>query len=247
MSKVNTEIAYKFIRNKILSGRYPPGAPLKSKRLTTDVGLSRTPIRDALRQLEADGLVEIRPRLGARVKELEIDELTELNEMRLALETYAAGAAATHRIEAELAEIRGILAEMEGLATKIAKDLENFDLILDLQQADLRFHLAVLSAAKNQTIRRECNRIHLLGQVLSAKYSSESFASYQGASRRDQVERIVAEHQQILRAIARGDVAAARKAMEAHLLQKVERCREASRNQRRQQEATANHAMLMDL
>ncbi|MSU65892.1 MAG: GntR family transcriptional regulator, partial [Opitutus sp.] len=96
MANANTDVAYEYIRNKILVGEYQLGSALRTNRLATEIGVSRTPIREALRLLETDGLVVIRPRIGARVTSLNIDEFTHLCAMRLALETYAAGLAAAH-------------------------------------------------------------------------------------------------------------------------------------------------------
>src|SRR5688500_1631805 len=106
MANVNTDRAYKFIRNKILLGEYALGAPLKPQRLAAEIGVSRSPIRDALHQLETDGLVVVRPRLGARVTSLTIEEFSHLCAMRLALESYAAGLAAASRTEEQLAELK---------------------------------------------------------------------------------------------------------------------------------------------
>ena len=67
MKSVNTDVAYDYIRKKILSGEYPPGHALMTEALATEIGVSRTPIRDAFRKLETDGLVTIRAHLGASV------------------------------------------------------------------------------------------------------------------------------------------------------------------------------------
>jgi DNA-binding GntR family transcriptional regulator len=63
MKHVNSDVAYDFIRKRILNGEFSPGHALMTKELSAEIGVSRTPIRDALRQLEADGLVTIRPHL----------------------------------------------------------------------------------------------------------------------------------------------------------------------------------------
>jgi DNA-binding GntR family transcriptional regulator len=68
MKNVNSDIAYDFLRKRILNGEYPPGRALMTEVLSDEIGVSRTPVRDALRKLEADGLVSIRARLGASVK-----------------------------------------------------------------------------------------------------------------------------------------------------------------------------------
>src|SRR5262245_27772252 len=118
MKNVNSDIAYDFLRKRILSGHYLPGTALMTNALSPEIGVSRTPIRDALRQLEQDGLVTIQARAGARVKQMELREFREVCEMRLALETHAAGLAAKRRADADLQQIRIALDEMRSLTEK---------------------------------------------------------------------------------------------------------------------------------
>src|SRR5919197_2197770 len=112
MKDVNSNVAYEYVRKRIVSGEFGPGRPLMTKDLAADIGISRTPVRDALRQLEADGLVIIRPRLGASVKAMDLKEYRDLCGLRLALESYAAGFAAQNRTDAELREIQFALEAM---------------------------------------------------------------------------------------------------------------------------------------
>lgn len=102
MKNVNSDIAYEFLKKRILSGEYLPGTALMTNALSPEIGVSRTPIRDALRQLEQDGLVTIQARAGARVKQMELREFREVCEMRLALESHAAGLAARRRTDTDL-------------------------------------------------------------------------------------------------------------------------------------------------
>ena len=77
MKNVNSDIAYDYLRKRILAGEYAPGEALMTNVLAPEIGVSRTPIRDALRQLEADGLVTIQPRLGASVKKMDLKTFRE--------------------------------------------------------------------------------------------------------------------------------------------------------------------------
>ena len=83
------------------------------------IEVSRTPVRDALRKLETDGLVTIRAHLGASVKKMELKEFREMCDLRLALESHAAGLAATNHTEADLSEIRYALEAMRRLTEQI--------------------------------------------------------------------------------------------------------------------------------
>src|SRR5689334_17238462 len=112
MKNVNSDVAYDFIRKKILSGEYPPGHALKTEVLSSEIGVSRTPVRDALHKLEADGLVIVQARLGASVKKMTVKEFREMCDLRLALESHAAGLAAINHTEADLHEIKFALESM---------------------------------------------------------------------------------------------------------------------------------------
>src|SRR5688572_27597822 len=121
MKNVNSDIAYAHIRKLILNGTYRPGQALLTNDLSTEIGVSRTPVRDALRQLEADGLVIIRAHRGASVKSMEFKEYREMCGLRLALETHAASEAAENRTSEELREMKHALEAMRGLGERLAK------------------------------------------------------------------------------------------------------------------------------
>jgi DNA-binding GntR family transcriptional regulator len=220
---VNSDIAYDYLRKRILNGEYPPGMALMTNALAPEIGVSRTPIRDALRQLEKDGLVTIQARLGARVKQMDLKEFREMCELRLALESHAAGLAARQRTEEDLRELRFALEAMEELTEKIIKAPKDSRLLQELVREDVRFHLAVMTAAKNELMKREILRLHLINRVVSAPVKGASAAvpvDKQEEARRRQV---LASHTEILKAIEAGDAAAARKSMESHIQDIIDR------------------------
>src|SRR5262245_1166160 len=100
-----TQIAYDFIREKIMAGEMLPGKPLTALQLSKLIGLSRTPVRDALRQLEGEGIVTFKPNIGATVRSLSVDEFRLHCSVRLALEVYAAGEAARLRRDTDLRDL----------------------------------------------------------------------------------------------------------------------------------------------
>lgn len=240
MADGNTDVAYEYIRNKILVGEYQLGSALRTNRLATEIGVSRTPIREALRLLETDGLVVIRPRIGARVTSLNIDEFTQLCSMRMALETYAAGLAAAHHTEAGLQEIRAALGAMRAAARELASDARTHESVHEFQRQDLQFHIKILNAAKNPLIKGECTRIHLLDHLLSGKLLSATPQSFEWT------EDTIAEHEAILRAIEQRDVAATRAAMERHLQPVVNRCIAALDHEASYRNATLSRIQMID-
>ena len=106
------EIAFR-LQRKILNGEYPPGSRLVQDELCQLFGVSRTPIREALRKLQAQRLVEVIPNRGAKVRVFDKNELVEVYTIRAELEAYGCELAAgqmTPKIRAELKDIQGQLA-----------------------------------------------------------------------------------------------------------------------------------------
>jgi DNA-binding GntR family transcriptional regulator len=121
------EEAYVHLREGILSGRYPGGTRLNLDEVARAVGASRMPVREAIRQLAAEGLLTIRPNRGVVVTQLTADDILELFETRSVLEGLAARVAAP-RIDADaLDELRAILARMERARGAAATWLRHHD------------------------------------------------------------------------------------------------------------------------
>lgn len=143
---------YEVIRGKLLGGTLKPGSRLSDDHLARELGISRSPVREAINQLASEGLLELRPRSGAYVKEPDPDELEELYELREALEGFAARKAATRIDRAGQAELdrlcrdmRAVVEECRARPTKIA----DADLVQRFLANDLEFHKVILSAAGN--------------------------------------------------------------------------------------------------
>ena len=227
MKNVNSDIAYDYLRKRILSGEYPPGHALMTNVLAPEIGVSRTPIRDALRQLEADGLVTIQPRLGASVKKMDVKSFRESCELRLALESHAAGLAARTRADVDLQEINLALEEMRRITTELVEGGAVSTLLPGLVREDVRFHLAIITATKNDLIKKEILRLHLINRVVSgpslvdrAEGRPADVGQLEDLAHRQEV---LASHEQIYQAIEAGNVAAAKKAMEEHIQDIIDR------------------------
>lgn len=222
MKSINSDIAYDYIRKRILSGEYRPGMALMTNALAPEIGVSRTPIRDALRQLEADGLVIIQARAGARVKQMDLKEFREMCELRLALESHAAGLAARQRTETDLQEINFALEAMRELTDRVIASPGDAALMPELVREDVRFHLAIMTAAKNDLMKKEILRLHLVNRVVAAPAAGappDAVEKHEEALRR----KVLASHVEIFEAIAAGDAVAAKKAMEAHIQDIIDR------------------------
>ncbi|WP_448627852.1 GntR family transcriptional regulator [Geodermatophilus sp. URMC 64] len=110
-----SDLAYERVRRLILSGELPPGAVLRQVALAHRVGMSTTPLREALRRLKQEGLVEHDAHHNARVAPLTEAEARDLLEMRLALDPFAASMAAQRRTDEDLAAIADALERLESL------------------------------------------------------------------------------------------------------------------------------------
>nr|WP_299611157.1 GntR family transcriptional regulator [uncultured Tateyamaria sp.] len=189
------EAAYARLLTAIRKGDFTPGDRLRETDVADRLNLSRTPVREALRRLEADGIVEHRPRLGAVIRQLSHAELVELYEMRIVLERTAAEMAAKHAGAAEVDALRDLNVTIAHSCPAEAAAL-NQD-----------FHRGIYLATRNRFLldaaRSLNNALMLMGPTTLADKA--------------RIEVVTAQHNDILTAIAAGDIAAAGDAAEAHL------------------------------
>lgn len=142
--------AYDQIRTAIVEGRYSAGTHLVEQRIAEEFDLSRTPVREALRTLEAEGLVRIEPHRGATVRTLSVAEVVDLYDLRARLEGYAAELAAQRRDDDDVAAIdRGIEAFASATRARHADPLER---ARALDSANKVIHGAVVAAARHRQL-----------------------------------------------------------------------------------------------
>lgn len=140
-----THLVVTALRERILGGAIPPGERLVEGRLSEELGVSRMPVREALRQLAAEGLVTIEPRRGASVTSFSADQVRELVEVRATLEGLNAKLAAKRHDPAQIAELERILEEGTLLAE--SEDVATTTLM------NQRFHDALGNIAANSVLR----------------------------------------------------------------------------------------------
>ncbi|MFV2067407.1 MAG: GntR family transcriptional regulator [Pirellulales bacterium] len=160
--------AYLLLRSKLVAGELPAGAPLTETTLAKELGMSRTPIREAIRQMEMEGMVEYAPRFGAVVRVPNQDELAEMYTVREALESYAAAEAARRITETELGRLERLLARMKEIEDEF---VNGGDSRLDgkpLQRflaTDLEFHEIVVHASGNRYMAKILESTRLLSRI----------------------------------------------------------------------------------
>lgn len=149
------EVVADEIRVMITTGVLAPGERLFEDRLAEQLGVSRNPVREALRALEGTGLVEVVPRRGAYVSRLEPERAKQLLELRSLLEAYAAEQAAAHRTDEQLKAMRECLADgraatAEGDLVRAASHHRLFHILVE-QAADNEFLETVVAPLRHQT------------------------------------------------------------------------------------------------
>ncbi|MGL4262910.1 MAG: GntR family transcriptional regulator, partial [Afipia sp.] len=137
-------IAYREIKRRITELVYKPGDKLSEVRIASELGFGRSPVRTAFSRLQSEGWIEISPQSGTFVRGLSDDEITEILETRMVLESHLAGLAAKKITQTELIQLR---AAFSAFGKRVSSD--RLDAYLEL---DLQFHLAVYKAAGNQLI-----------------------------------------------------------------------------------------------
>lgn len=188
--------AYRRLLDEIRRGDLAPGARLRETELAERLGISRTPVREAIRLLEADHLVDHLPRLGATVRRLDHAEVVELYEMRAVLEGTAARLAARAAAMVEIEELAALNAAMaEAPSPEAARDLNRL------------FHAAVLNGARNRFLIRAMGAIQKTLLILGPTTLTDPARAAE----------VVAEHAAILTALAGRDGPRAETAMRAHV------------------------------
>lgn len=134
--------AYETIRSLILEGRLAPGQWLKEEELTATCGASRTPVREAIRRLAAEGLVVKAPRLGAQVATVSPSELEEIYALRAMIESHAARRAAGRITPEQISRLKKLAAAMEGAESEGAEAIRS-----RFTTANSEFHRIILEAA----------------------------------------------------------------------------------------------------
>lgn len=191
------EIVAEEIREMIQRGDLGPGERLLEDRLAEQLGVSRNPVREAIRALEHTGLVEVQPRRGAYVAALDPQQAVELLELRAVLESFAARLAAERRTPPQLADIRAAFE-----AGRAATEANN---AVSAARAHRAFHLAIEAAAGNS----------YLGPAVEPLRARTELVFVVLADRRGLIG--WTEHVAILEAIEAGDPDAAAAAARRHM------------------------------
>jgi DNA-binding GntR family transcriptional regulator len=192
------------LRQMLVEGRIAPGAKLNERELCEALDVSRTPLREAIKMLAAEGLVELVPNRGAVAVKLSEDDVRHTFEVMGGLEALSGELAAQRITDEELAEIRAMHFEM--LAAYTRRDLSNY------YRLNAQIHQAINAAAKNPVLAATYDRVNARLQALRFR-SNQDGEKWKSAMK---------EHEQMVDALSRRDSAAMRAVLAAHLKNKLD-------------------------
>ena len=193
------EIVYEELKRQILVGEIAPGTRMMEVDLADVMGVSRTPVREAIRKLEKEGLVTIEPRKGAYASNISIKDMVDVLEVRQGLEAMAASIASGKITEKQKAELLHVVEQY-----KAAVESENIEEIIKYDEA---FHSLIISISGNKTLMQVFSTV----QELALRFR---YIYYDDFNRYESMPR---EHQLIEEAIMSGNAESARIAAGEHV------------------------------
>lgn len=206
-----TRQAYTHLQQKILSGNLRPGSVVSESVLAKELGMSRTPVGEAIRQLATEGLVEQVPRCGTIVRGIDRRDLVELYEVREALESFAAAKSAEVISATQLNKLRALCDAMGRIATAadVAQGRElDTAALQEFLAADMAFHLLILQASGNRRIQRLVGETRAVSRIFRLRRQRHDAAIAHQA---------YDQHVAILEALAAGNAPLASSLMGAHI------------------------------
>ncbi len=210
-----TDRAYRSLRRMIESGAMPPRLKLSHRTLSRDLKIGRSPVRDALLRLEAEGLIEHRPGSGIYLRDISPAELRHVYELRILNEPHFAGEAARHATAAQRAKLARLCDRMAANARRpdLTQWLASRENVRGVARLDIEFHTTVLEASANPVAAR----IFSSPNILALSFAWDLlFMKPEWLA--EVAERSCAGHRAVERAIRRRAADAAAAAMRDHLI-----------------------------
>lgn len=201
LQKPMVDIVADIIRKKITNGEIKHNSKLSTRQLSEELGISRTPAREAIRRLESEGLIELLPRKGFIVKEYTIDKIKEIYEVRKFLEIKAINLACKNITNREIVKSEEIIQKLNRVIQNKKKN------ILRIKELNDEFHFTIYQASRNETL---CQIIRNLWFRISGLLITV-------LSMRNRGEETLQEHEIIVRALKGGNQEVCEAALKRHM------------------------------
>jgi len=193
------DVVFETLKEAILTGKFEPKERLMEIKLADQLGVSRTPVREAIRKLELEGLVVMEPRKGAYVSDISFKDIIDTLEVREALETFAVKLAVEKNKVEDISEI-----EKLNLSFQDAYKNEN---VKKMVEYDTEIHKAIIRLSENRKLIAFMEELNEIMQRFRLIFFNETYNP----------ERIDQEHQDVIKAIKDKDMEKAQNAMRNHL------------------------------
>lgn len=206
LSKINLndykplrEVIFNTLREAIIVGELKPGERLMEVQLADKMGVSRTPVREAIRKLELEGLVEMLPRKGAHVADLSVKDIMDVLEVRATLDGLASMLSATRITDDELKDLKHVQAQFISFVEK--------DNLQGSIKKDVEFHDIIYRSSRNEKLIQIANNLREQVQRFRVIYLKD-FSS---------TKELIREHADIIDGISRKDSEIAQKYAQKHI------------------------------
>lgn len=194
--------AYEVIRDGIITGRYASGDRLKEEELAAQIGVSRTPVREALRRLNSEDFVKFVPNRGAHVMTWAPEYVDEIFVLRAKIESYAAEMAAARIEEPEIKQLQELAVGMDEIAKQKPTGFMN-----EIAARNHKFHLLIIQATRSQHLER------ILDWLVQMPIMLKTFEAYEDGD----LERSLNHHRELIEAFKTRDGRWAAAVMESHI------------------------------
>ena len=214
MTLTANEKSYQYIRQKIESGFFGPSDKLITRTLAKEIGVSLSPVREAINRLATEGLILHTPGAGAVVKQLNIEELDELYVLRDAVESTAAGIAAETMTKADLEELSDLVDRQVEIAKQVSQTARKSATKKQIQQwlkLDEQFHQIIIRCSRNRLLAKVNNEHRALVRIFESQIKHSSILTEEVA------HQTVESKKQLLDAFEQRDSETAKSLMSEHI------------------------------
>jgi DNA-binding GntR family transcriptional regulator len=211
-SQTLSQRVYDQLHQRLRTGGLRPGTQLVNRTLAQELGTSTIPVREAIGRLVSEGLLEFVPGAGAFVRSSDPSELSELYDVREALEVLAAAEAARYCNNPLIAELRGICGRFREVASEIpARGHATPALFSQWIECEEKFHTRVVASARNRWLIKIVREVRVISQVFAAQRSAPRLLT------RSLAQNVVRSHLAFLDILASRDADKAREWMSNHI------------------------------